>query len=117
MVRNTQAHTNFAPKVVLTAPEGTTFPEQATAASRYKILTENDWRVWDGYDLKGGVVSNGGKTLTFDNTDSPIGAAADRDIEYTVKVETAADAFDVSGNEMGFVFSGVSAQGNSTTRT
>ncbi|MDY0947162.1 hypothetical protein SOM11_14290, partial [Frigoribacterium sp. CFBP9039] len=39
MVRNTQEHVGFAPKVVLTAPEGTTFPEQATASSRYKATT------------------------------------------------------------------------------
>ncbi|MBD8705013.1 hypothetical protein, partial [Frigoribacterium sp. CFBP 13712] len=85
----------------------TTFPEQATASSRYKATTADGWLVWDGYDLKEGVVSNDGKTLTFDNSDHGITAVADRDIEYTVKVETAADALDVPDNKLGFVYSGV----------
>ncbi|KQO79909.1 hypothetical protein ASF17_14625 [Frigoribacterium sp. Leaf263] len=114
VVRNTQAHTIFAPKVVLTAPEGTTFPEQATATSRYRDAPDGEiWGRWDENVLRNGVVSDDGRTLTFDNTGQGISVGANRDYEYTVKVETAADAFDVSGNEMGFVFSGVSAQGNS----
>ncbi|MBD8704998.1 hypothetical protein, partial [Frigoribacterium sp. CFBP 13712] len=115
MVRNTQEHLGFAPKVVLTAPEGTTFPEQATASSRYKATTADGWLVWDGYDLKEGVVSNDGKTLTLDNSDHGITAVADRDYEYTVKVETAADALDVPDNKLGFVYSGVSSAGNFQT--
>ncbi|NQW91477.1 hypothetical protein HQQ88_14375 [Curtobacterium sp. VKM Ac-2861] len=77
-------------KIVFTAPEGTTFPAQTTAPAQYRMGASDGWKGDSRFALTNGVVSNDGKTLTFDwpaGTGEPVGL----DRKWTVQVAAPAD--------------------------
>ncbi|MDY0892649.1 hypothetical protein [Frigoribacterium sp. CFBP9030] len=97
------------PRLTLTAPEGMTFPDQSTATAMIRSSPDSNWVDWSySVGLAGGVVTNGGKTLTFDRTvsGSTVQLQAEGQIEYTVKVRADAQAVDRPNNTLGFVYSG-----------
>ncbi|WP_185002637.1 MULTISPECIES: Ig-like domain-containing protein [unclassified Curtobacterium] len=80
-------------QIVFTAPEGTTFPAQTTAPAHYRQSSADSWKVDRRFDLKGGTVSNDGKTITFDWTPtSSTGDASNLDRKWTIQVATPAGA-------------------------
>lgn len=95
--------------VVLTAPEGTTFPAQANVAGQYKNDGTSTWNNDVGIGLTNGVVSNSGKTLTLKAAWSGQRGGASQQ-RYFVDVTTPSDA--TAGDKpMQFTFEGTAKEG------
>jgi hypothetical protein len=95
--------------VTFTAPEGTSFPEQATAEARWRPGTSGAWSIGPvpALGLVDGTVGDGGKTLTFTFA-SPGSHGANQQYRYAIQVSTAQDAADVEDNALGYVMKGSS---------
>jgi hypothetical protein len=104
------------PRLVLTAPEGTTFPEQTIATGRVKPHSADHFSDQPMLDMLNGVVSDGGKTLTFTGHRGSAGnpellAGPGTQHEHTVKVVADEEASGSSSSSVGFSFSGRGDEG------
>jgi hypothetical protein len=110
VVQAGEATAMHEPRLVLTAPEGTSFPEQAVATTRLKPVGK-EFKDYVLYHMMNGVVSDGGKTLTFTGhrgaADIPVlWTGAGTQHEFTVKVVADEKASGSSSSSVGFSFSG-----------
>ncbi|WIE72652.1 Ig-like domain-containing protein [Curtobacterium sp. MCJR17_020] len=112
LVQNNETRTNMVGSVTLTAPEGTTFDAgQTTVAVGYRSGTSGDFKPYTKLDLKDGVRSDDGRTMTFTlNTDGGNMVTGEQ-YRYILKVTAADDAAAGSG-EMAFVYAGDSSKGD-----
>jgi hypothetical protein len=119
VVENRVSRTNTKGTVVLTAPDGATFSEQATVQGSWRRVGNTAWNASTSIPLSNGRLSNDNTTLTFD-VDWASERPTDQQYRFMVDVTAAADAPEAP-SAMEFDFSGTSstndfrAQGSTST--
>jgi hypothetical protein len=110
IVQNDERREDTVGTVTMTAPTGTTFTAQTTAAGSWRPGTSGPWRDDPDLALTGGQVSADGTRITFD---LPLRAVrpADEQFRYLVDIDVPRTA-EARSSALTFVYEGVSVQGD-----